>query len=96
MNEGKGLFAYICGTNHNYHSYTTSLSMEPLDLKQSLHTIADELPVNATFYDALERLYLLSKLENALEQYQNGEILTHAQVESKVAAWLNSAQPLLL
>ncbi len=34
--------------------------METLDIKQTLHAIADELPANATFHDALERIYLFS------------------------------------
>lgn len=62
--------------------------METLDLKQSLHAIADELPTNATVHDALERLYLLAKVETALEQYNNGETLSHADVQSKVSEWL--------
>ncbi len=62
--------------------------METLDLKQSLHAIADELPMNATVHDAIERLYLLSKVEHALEQYERGETLSHADVQSKVAEWL--------
>ena len=31
--------------------------METLNLKQSFHAIADELAMNATVHDALERLY---------------------------------------
>lgn len=62
--------------------------METFDLKQSLHAIADELPLNATVHDALERLYLLSKVENALEEYNHGETLSHAAVQAKVAEWL--------
>jgi hypothetical protein len=62
--------------------------METLDIKQTLHTVADKLPMNATFHDALEQMYLLAKVENALEQYNNGETLSHADVKAKVAEWL--------
>ncbi|TAE23819.1 MAG: hypothetical protein EAZ92_14100 [Candidatus Kapaibacterium sp.] len=55
--------------------------METLDLKQTLHAIADELPANATFHDALERMYLLSKVENAMEQYERGETRSHAEMQ---------------
>jgi hypothetical protein len=64
--------------------------METLDITQTLHTVADELPANAAFHDVLEQMYLLSKVENALKQYQRGETRSHADIQSKVAEWLKS------
>jgi len=63
-------------------------TMETLDLKQAIHHIADELPDNASVHDALERLYLLAKVEQSLEQVQRGEIISHQQMREKVAVWL--------
>jgi hypothetical protein len=51
--------------------------METLNLKQSLHAIADELPTNATLHDALERPYLLSKVKNAIEQRKMKQLPMH-------------------
>jgi len=50
-----------------------------------------DLPENATVEDAMERLVLLSKIEQGLEQAQRGETLPHAEVkrriEAKIASW---------
>ncbi len=62
--------------------------MEPLNLKQAIHHIADVLPENASVHDALEQLYLLAKVEHALEQVQHGETISHEQMREKVEAWL--------
>lgn len=61
--------------------------METLDLKETLHHIADELPANASVYNALERLYLLTKVETALSQVEHGETILHAEIQVKVSSW---------
>jgi len=50
-----------------------------------------DLPENATVEDAMERLVLLSKIEQGLEQARRGETIPHAEVkrriEAKIASW---------
>jgi predicted transcriptional regulator len=50
-----------------------------------------DLPESATVEDAMERLVLLSKIEQGLEQARRGEAMPHAEVkrrtEARIASW---------
>lgn len=50
-----------------------------------------DLPEDATVEDAMERLVLLSKIEQGLEQARRGETISHADVkrriEARIASW---------
>ncbi len=51
---------------------------------QIIKAVAD-LPEDATVDDAIERLLLLSKIEEGLEQAACGETLSHAEVKRRLA-----------
>ncbi|NBB87132.1 MAG: hypothetical protein GVY12_13070 [Bacteroidetes bacterium] len=57
---------------------------------QIVKAVAD-LPEDATVEDAMERLILLSKVEQGLEQARRGETIPHADVkrrmEARIASW---------
>ena len=47
-----------------------------------------ELPDDATVEDALERLYLLYKIERGESQANAGELITQAEARERMAKWL--------
>ena len=51
-----------------------------------------DLPEDATVDDAIERLLLLSKIEQGLEQTQRGETIPHAEVKRRIEALIASWQ----
>ncbi len=46
-----------------------------------------ELPEDATFEDAIERLRLLWQIEQGLEQSRRGEGVSQDEVERRVRSW---------
>lgn len=58
---------------------------------QIVRAVAD-LPEGATVDDALERLLLLSKIEQGLEQARRGEAIPHAEVKRRIEAQIASWQ----
>jgi predicted transcriptional regulator len=61
-----------------------------MTLKEHLRKIADSLPDDATLDDAMERLYLLYKIQEGLEQDERGEGIPHEEVEKLMRAkWPN-------
>lgn len=61
-----------------------------LSKAQIVKAVAD-LPEDATVDDAIERLLLLSKIEQGLEQARRGETISHEEVkrriEAQIALW---------
>jgi predicted transcriptional regulator len=59
--------------------------------KSQIVKAVSDLPENATVEDAMERLVLLSKIEQGLEQARRGETIPHAEVkrriEERMASW---------
>ena len=56
--------------------------------KQQILKAIYELPDNASVDDALERLYVLYKIEKGLRQAENGELLTQEEARQRMAKWL--------
>jgi len=50
-------------------------------LKQKIVETVEYLPDDATVEDAMERLYLLGKIERGLEQAEAGQGLSHDDVK---------------
>jgi len=46
------------------------------------------LPATAEIEDAMDRLYLMFKVENGLQQIEKGEVLSHNAVKEKMRKWL--------
>lgn len=56
--------------------------------KQQILRAIEELPDDAGVEDALDRLYLLYKVERGIEQADRGELITQEQVRQRMAKWL--------
>ena len=46
------------------------------------------LPDDATLEDAMERLFLLAKIEKGLQQADAGQLIPHEKVKERMAQWL--------
>lgn len=57
-------------------------------VKEQLHTIAEELPPDASIEDAIEKLILLHKIEIGIKQADEGKVIPHNEVEERVKTWL--------
>ncbi len=56
--------------------------------KQQILKAMEELPDNAGVEDALDRIYLLYKVEKGLEQADRGELISQEDVRQRMAKWL--------
>lgn len=59
-----------------------------MDTKQQILKAIEELPENAKIEDALERLYLLYKVERGIEQADSHELITQEEARQRMAKWL--------
>jgi hypothetical protein len=56
--------------------------------KQQILNAIEELPDDAGIEDALDRLYLLYKVERGLRQADCGELISQEEVRQRMAKWL--------
>jgi predicted transcriptional regulator len=56
--------------------------------KQQILKALEELPDDASVEDALDRLYLLYKVERGLQQADGGEMISQEEVRRRMAKWL--------
>ena len=59
-----------------------------MDVKQRILKAVEDLPDDAQVEDALDRLYLLYKVERGLRQADRGELISQDQVRERMAQWL--------
>ena len=59
-----------------------------MQTKEQILKAIEELPDDATIEDALERLYLLYKIEEGVKQADNGQLITQAEARERMAKWL--------
>jgi hypothetical protein len=59
-----------------------------MDTKQQILKAIEELPENAKIEDALERLYLMYKVERGIEQADSRELITQEEARQRMAKWL--------
>lgn len=57
-------------------------------IREQLYKIADQLALNASVEDVIDRLLLLSKVEAGLRQADEGKVIPHDEVEQRVEKWL--------
>jgi hypothetical protein len=55
--------------------------------EQALRAI-QELPQDATFEDAMERLYLLYKVERGIKQADEGQKISQEEAKKRMKKWL--------
>ena len=58
-------------------------------VKQIIHDIADHLPEQATFDDAMHALYVRQKLERSLQAARDGKVTSQEDMEKR---YLNHAR----
>lgn len=61
--------------------------MLTLDKEKIIKSLQD-LPVKTTIEDAMERLYLLAKIEKGLKQADEGQCISHEEAKEKMKKWL--------
>ena len=52
--------------------------------KQLIRDAVEQLPADATVEDAMERLYLLAKVERGVAQADSGQTLSHEEVRARL------------
>ena len=57
-------------------------------MKQEILKALDELPDDASIEDAMERLYLLYKIERGLKQVESGKTISQAEAKARMQQWL--------
>jgi len=59
-----------------------------METKQQILKAIEELPDDAGVEEALDRLYLLYKIEKGLRQADRGELLSQEEVRERVSKWV--------
>ncbi len=59
-----------------------------MEAKQQVLKALEDLPDDAGVEEALDRLYLLYKVERGLRQADRGELLTQEEVRERMGKWL--------
>jgi predicted transcriptional regulator len=52
--------------------------------KQRIRDVVDKLPPEATVEEAMERLYVLAKIERGIAQADAGQTLSHEEVRARL------------
>ena len=61
--------------------------MFALDKKKIIDSLCD-LPEKITVEEAMERLYLLAKIEKGIKQADEGQCISHDEAKEKMKKWL--------
>lgn len=56
--------------------------------KEKVVQIVEALPDDASIEDAMERLFLLAKIERGIQQADAGQLIPHDKVKERMAKWL--------
>ena len=56
--------------------------------KQQIIEALEKLPPDATFEDAIERLYVLYKIQRGIEQADSGRTVSSDEARRRLAKWL--------
>lgn len=59
-----------------------------MTIKEKMLQAVENLPDDATYEDAMERLLMLAKVERGLQQANAGDTVPHADVQDRMAKWL--------
>ena len=62
--------------------------MSQLSTKDQMIQLIEQLPPDATVEDAIERLYLLYKVERGLDQAETGQKISQEEARRKLSRWL--------
>jgi predicted transcriptional regulator len=56
-------------------------------VREEIHKLADQLPADATWDDAMYALYVRQKIEAGREAIAEGRFVTQEQLEQQIAEW---------
>ena len=59
-----------------------------MSTKEEMIRLIQELPEDATIEDAMERLYLLHKVERGIAQADSGQKVSQEEAQRRMARWL--------
>lgn len=59
-----------------------------METKQQILKAIGELPDDASVEDAIDRLYLLYKIDRGLRQADRGELISQEEARQRMAKWL--------
>ncbi len=62
--------------------------MSKSSAKEQVIKLAQELPEDATLEDAMDRLFLLYKVERGIEQANSGQKVSQAEARRRMDQWL--------
>ena len=62
--------------------------MSKQSAKEQIIKLAQELPEDATLEDAMDRLFLLYKVERGIEQASSGQKVSQAEARRRMDQWL--------
>ena len=63
--------------------------MQSTTLKSKMEDLIRNLPENAGIEDAMERLFLLYKIEKGIEQADAGLTVSHEEAKQRLRKWLD-------
>ena len=63
--------------------------MPSTTLKSKMESAIRDLPENASIEDAMEKLFLLYKIEKGVEQAAAGLAVSHEEAKQKLRKWLD-------
>ena len=58
-----------------------------LEVKEQMMKTLQELPDDASFEDAMERLYLAYKIQRGLEQSDRGTVVSQEEARQRMGRW---------
>jgi predicted transcriptional regulator len=56
--------------------------------KREIIKAMEDLPEDASIEDAMERLYLIFRIERGLQQVEAGEVVSHEEAKARMSKWL--------
>ena len=65
-----------------------------MEAKQQMLKTIEGLPDDAGIEEALDRLFLLYKVERGLRQSDRGQLLTQEEVRERMAKWSDKTPPI--
>ena len=63
--------------------------MPPTTLKSKMESVIRNLPESASIEDAIEKLFLLYKIEKGIEQADAGLSVSHEEAQQRLRKWLD-------
>ena len=63
--------------------------MQSTTLKSKMESLIRDLPENSSIEDAMEKLFLLYKIEKGIEQADTGLTVSHEEAKQRLDKWLD-------